>query len=271
MNLTTISCICAAASGVAGADVVVFPADDCWVSPSVNGPEGQRPRLEIKNAVPGGDDFSRKVYLRFDLSVVDVGVAGSPSLVLTFAEPRNSEPKLPEDPVDFRLFGLLDGDIAEGWSEDQIFWETAPANVVTSASDFEASRTVLLAEFSVDPKDRSVDASISIDLSALFLTDSDDSVTLMISASEQNSSSQSYVETFASGEASFGAPELRFDPACQDADIASPFGVLNFFDVSRFVDLYVQQQPSADLAEPFGVLNFFDVAAYISFYNLGCP
>ncbi|MFK7885022.1 MAG: GC-type dockerin domain-anchored protein [Phycisphaerales bacterium] len=55
------------------------------------------------------------------------------------------------------------------------------------------------------------------------------------------------------------------------ADIAAPFGVLNFFDVSAFIALYSASDPSADLAAPFGEFNFFDVSAFISLYAAGCP
>jgi hypothetical protein len=55
------------------------------------------------------------------------------------------------------------------------------------------------------------------------------------------------------------------------ADLAEPFGVLNFFDVSAFLGLYNGQQPAADLAEPLGVWNFFDVSAFLGAYNAGCP
>lgn len=54
-------------------------------------------------------------------------------------------------------------------------------------------------------------------------------------------------------------------------DLAPPFGVLNFFDVAEFLNLFNAGSPLADIAEPFGVLNFFDVAAYIQRYNEGCP
>lgn len=48
-------------------------------------------------------------------------------------------------------------------------------------------------------------------------------------------------------------------------------GVLNFFDVSAFVQLFNAQDPAADFAEPFGVWNFFDVSAYMTAFNAGCP
>lgn len=55
------------------------------------------------------------------------------------------------------------------------------------------------------------------------------------------------------------------------ADIAEPFGVLNFFDLAAYLGLYNAGDPAADLAEPFGTLNFFDLAAYLAAYNAGCP
>ncbi|MEM9372541.1 MAG: GC-type dockerin domain-anchored protein [Planctomycetota bacterium] len=55
------------------------------------------------------------------------------------------------------------------------------------------------------------------------------------------------------------------------ADLAEPFGELNFFDVAAFIGLYNAGDPAADLAEPFGSLNFFDISAYIAAFNAGCP
>jgi hypothetical protein len=55
------------------------------------------------------------------------------------------------------------------------------------------------------------------------------------------------------------------------ADLAEPFGQLNFFDLAAYLALYNAQDPGADLAEPFGAWNFFDLAAYLTLYNAGCP
>lgn len=48
-------------------------------------------------------------------------------------------------------------------------------------------------------------------------------------------------------------------------------GLLNFFDLAGYLDLYNSGDPAADLAAPFGVINFFDLAAYLDLYNAGCP
>lgn len=69
----------------------------------------------------------------------------------------------------------------------------------------------------------------------------------------------------------FNVNWLRLTPQSCPADLAEPFGSLNFFDVAAYLALYNSQDPAADLAEPFGALNFFDIASYLSLYYLGCP
>lgn len=47
-------------------------------------------------------------------------------------------------------------------------------------------------------------------------------------------------------------------------------GVLDFFDVSAFLNAYNSADPLADLNDD-GILNFFDVSAFLNEYNNGCP
>lgn len=63
--------------------------------------------------------------------------------------------------------------------------------------------------------------------------------------------------------------EIRVGAFCK-ADFNAD-ALLNFFDVSDFIALYNQQDPSTDLSAPLGVINFFDLSAYITRYNQGCP
>jgi hypothetical protein len=58
---------------------------------------------------------------------------------------------------------------------------------------------------------------------------------------------------------------------CSAADLAAPFGTLNFFDLSTYLTLFNSGDPAADLAAPFGTLNFFDLSAYLAVFNQGCP
>ncbi|MBO6514687.1 MAG: peroxidase family protein [Phycisphaerales bacterium] len=57
-------------------------------------------------------------------------------------------------------------------------------------------------------------------------------------------------------------------PACK-GDYAAPFGLVDFFDVSVFLDLYSNQQPSADINQD-GVLDFFDISEFIQAFHAGC-
>ncbi len=59
-------------------------------------------------------------------------------------------------------------------------------------------------------------------------------------------------------------------PASCAADVNDD-GLINFFDLAAFIDLYNLQDPAADIAPPFGIINFFDLAAFLGLYNAGCP
>ncbi|MFG0245622.1 MAG: family 16 glycosylhydrolase [Phycisphaerales bacterium JB052] len=57
---------------------------------------------------------------------------------------------------------------------------------------------------------------------------------------------------------------------CSEADLAEPFGELNFFDVSAFLSAYSAQDNAADINAD-GAFNFFDVSEFLTIYNAGCP
>ncbi|CAN0589434.1 unnamed protein product, partial [Laminaria digitata] len=47
-------------------------------------------------------------------------------------------------------------------------------------------------------------------------------------------------------------------------------GVLNFFDVSQFIQWYSTSDPGADYNED-GQIDFFDVSQFVQDFNAGCP
>jgi hypothetical protein len=59
------------------------------------------------------------------------------------------------------------------------------------------------------------------------------------------------------------------DNSCP-ADIATPCGFLNFFDVSAYLARFSAQDPRADLTMD-GNFNFLDVSAFLAAYSAGCP
>ncbi|MFI4897470.1 MAG: GC-type dockerin domain-anchored protein [Phycisphaerales bacterium JB059] len=58
---------------------------------------------------------------------------------------------------------------------------------------------------------------------------------------------------------------------CNAADLAEPFGVLDFSDVVAFLGAFDGMQSEADLAEPFGTFDFSDVVAFLGAFAGGCP
>ncbi|MEM9373192.1 MAG: GC-type dockerin domain-anchored protein [Planctomycetota bacterium] len=67
----------------------------------------------------------------------------------------------------------------------------------------------------------------------------------------------------------FAAGGLHAQPCA--ADVARPYGTLNFSDVEEYVSLFLEGNPGADIAEPTQSLNFFDIATFIGAYAAGCP
>ncbi|MFI4898698.1 MAG: M12 family metallo-peptidase [Phycisphaerales bacterium JB059] len=58
---------------------------------------------------------------------------------------------------------------------------------------------------------------------------------------------------------------------CSEADLAEPFGVLDFSDVTAFLSAFSAGAPDADLAPPFGTLDFSDVLGFLGAFGAGCP
>ncbi|MEZ6241597.1 MAG: GC-type dockerin domain-anchored protein [Phycisphaerales bacterium] len=56
-----------------------------------------------------------------------------------------------------------------------------------------------------------------------------------------------------------------------DADMAEPYGTLDFSDVFAFLVAFGSMEPAADLAEPVGVFDFSDVFAFLTAFGAGCP
>ncbi|MDF1808333.1 MAG: choice-of-anchor B family protein [Phycisphaerales bacterium] len=57
---------------------------------------------------------------------------------------------------------------------------------------------------------------------------------------------------------------------CNDADIAEPFGALNFFDISAYLAAFSAGEAAADINDD-GTLNFFDISDFLGVFSAGCP
>ncbi|MEZ6244278.1 MAG: GC-type dockerin domain-anchored protein [Phycisphaerales bacterium] len=58
---------------------------------------------------------------------------------------------------------------------------------------------------------------------------------------------------------------------CNGADLAEPFGQLDFSDVVAFLVAFGNMEAAADLAEPFGQWDFSDVVTFLTEFGSGCP
>jgi len=58
---------------------------------------------------------------------------------------------------------------------------------------------------------------------------------------------------------------------CSVADLAEPFGSLDFSDVVAFLTAFGSMATEADLAPPIGVFDFSDVVAFLGAFGAGCP
>ncbi|MFI4897410.1 MAG: GC-type dockerin domain-anchored protein, partial [Phycisphaerales bacterium JB059] len=58
---------------------------------------------------------------------------------------------------------------------------------------------------------------------------------------------------------------------CNDADLAEPFGTLDFSDVLGFLTAFGAMDSAADIAEPFGTFDFSDVLSFLTAFGAGCP
>lgn len=67
------------------------------------------------------------------------------------------------------------------------------------------------------------------------------------------------------------ADDLRPLGRCNAADLAAPYGQLNFFDVRAFIEGFNARDAESDLAGPVGVFDFTDVTAFLQAFNDGCP
>ncbi len=58
---------------------------------------------------------------------------------------------------------------------------------------------------------------------------------------------------------------------CSAADLAEPFGQLDFSDVTAFLVAFSNMEAAADLAAPTGQWDFSDVVAFLGLFAAGCP
>ena len=77
------------------------------------------------------------------------------------------------------------------------------------------------------------------------------------------------IVTWAGGASHYDQFEVTITPPADCPVDFNDDGVLNFFDVSEFLQLFNAQDPAADLNDD-DVWNFFDVSEFLQLFNAGC-
>ncbi len=188
-----------------GPPMVTLEADaDAFVQANqANNNFGSNVELLAKNQ---GASFSRKSWLRFDLTGVTFDQIAEAELTLRQPNPiRDFGGNANNLTYEFNVFGLNDGDAGEGWDEGAITWNNAPGND-TGSGDGVLANATLLDTFMLTG--RGVDGgAIALNSQAIldFITaDSDGRVTFIITR-ETPQTSDSVVHIFNSRETGIGA------------------------------------------------------------------
>lgn len=103
------------------------------------------------------------------------------------------------------------------------------------------------------------------------LTASDGAADDRFGASVAISSTTAIVGAWGDDDASFDSGAAYLFPASPCTADWNGDGAVNFFDIIAFIGAFNAQSSVADVAVPFGTLNFADVAGYLQLYNAGCP
>jgi hypothetical protein len=62
-----------------------------------------------------------------------------------------------------------------------------------------------------------------------------------------------------------------FDPACNRADLAEPFGLLDLSDIVAFVTAFSASDAAADLVPPYFTWDLADLVYFVQLFSSGCP
>ncbi|MEZ6242253.1 MAG: GC-type dockerin domain-anchored protein [Phycisphaerales bacterium] len=58
---------------------------------------------------------------------------------------------------------------------------------------------------------------------------------------------------------------------CSFADLAEPYGEIDFSDVFTYLQAFAAMESCADLGEPYGLFDFSDIFAFLQLFGAGCP
>lgn len=197
--------------------------------------------LAVKNdGNETGDPWSRKAYLRFDLSKLLPGTENhiaSSSLALTYdGNSAGGLTGFTNNIFSYELFGLKNGQPADGkptqlgsWTTSEITWDNAPANTTTDGLTFTSADVVDLGSATIATT-ATAGAKLTFSSSALtsFLnSDTNGLVTLMIARNTNSAKNNGYFDFASSTNANASyAPTLDVSAAAPLPSAAASLALL---------------------------------------------
>lgn len=167
-------------------------------------PNSRAELVLIKNPHDGFERFSRKGYFAFDLGSIRGESITTARFVLTL-RPSGLGFASKVGDCEFVVYGLTD-ESADDWSEEQLNWQTAPANV-DGAAEVDESRTRELGRFTVGRGRQHGQGWIEGEELVDFLkTDTNGIVTLIVVRATKENAPGGLVHGFANRSNSVAAP-----------------------------------------------------------------
>lgn len=162
----------------------------------------------IKNPYGGYERFGRKGYFRFDLGSLSEAKIASARFALTL-RPSGLGFASKVGDCEFVVYGLTD-ESGDDWSEDELTWQTAPANL-DGADDVDVSKVRELGRFVVRRGVQHGQFTIEGDELVQFLNaDSNQSVTLIVVRETRESEPGGLVHGFTNQSSPVGTPPTLF-------------------------------------------------------------
>jgi hypothetical protein len=175
---------------------------DAYIQTEPRYEHGSDVLLLVKNAQT--DSFRRKAYVTFDLAGVPVSKIASAKLVLTMAPSGYGYASFTPE-CHFTVYGLTDESL-DGWREESINWDNAPANIHNGAA-LDTSKATRVASFSVAEGVSSGEFVLDADdLRQFVRADHNGLVTFIIVRETSETRSGSLVHGFISRRNPTGAP-----------------------------------------------------------------
>lgn len=137
------------ASSMVWAAPAFAPQADTYGQGNNSGPYGTSPTLLVKYSEPGGSNYDRKSWIRYDIASRAGRLLSDATLSLPLVE--SGVGTNATGTWQFQVYGLTDESL-DNWNEATAKWNDLPANVTSSGNGVDPAKSVSLGTFVVNGK-----------------------------------------------------------------------------------------------------------------------